>query len=551
MVSHEQHTLVGRKALGAALLAILGLIGSGAFAAESARKFYPDDPLLREPAPRPVTKVEPRKVDDIYDFLENMYATPRRAEKVVREGPHPARDINTLGDVPDSAWYTNRHFVRRMSLEELQRGPGNTTPPAANEDWLIVGAKSDGVMPGFVIEDGHKNRYMLKFDPPRFPELCSAADVIGSKAFYALGFDTPENYIVHFRRENLKISPGVQWRDPSGKKHPLTERVLDEMLQPQSKTADGTYRGLASRWIAGDIIGPFSYHGMRTDDPNDTVPHEDRRELRGLRVFAAWLNHQDTRSINTMDSLITENGVRYLKHYLLDFGSILGSDGVGPKPTWSGHQYAIDRKGAAFQVVTLGLLPPRWARSDYPNLGGVGLFDSWSFDPVAWKPNYPNPAFLLMDVEDGFWGAKQVASFTDDEIRALVQAGEYSDPRATEWVAECLIKRRDKIAEAWFSQALPLDRFRLVDGALAFDDLAQGRGAAPHEYTLKWVSYDRGGSATPLPDAVGRQAPPLRADTAYLAATIALANAADPCPRPVTVYLRPRSGALEVVGIDR
>src|SRR5262249_22710888 len=298
-------------------------------------------------------------------------------------------------------------------------------------------------------------------------------DDIGSKAFYALGYHTPENYIVHFRRENLEIAPHVTWRDPSGKKHPLTEHVVDQMLRPQPKAADGTYRGLASRWIAGDVIGPFSYRGTRSDDPTDTVPHEDRREMRGLRVFAAWLNHTDTRTINTMDSLVSENGSRYVKHYLLDFGSILGSDGVGPKPTWSGHQYAIDRKGAAFQVVTFGIFPPRWARSEYPKLGGVGLFDSWSFDPVAWKQNYPNPAFLLMDDQDVLWAAKQVASFTDDEIWALVQTGEYSDPRAADWIAECLMKRRDKIADAWFSRVLPLDKFRLVDGQLAFDDLAQ------------------------------------------------------------------------------
>ena len=83
-------------------------------------------------------------------------------------------------------------------------------------------------------------------------------------------------------------------------------------------------------------MGPFSYEGMRTDDPNDIVPHEDRRELRGLRVFAAWLNHHDTRSINSMDTLVEENGIRYLKHYLLDFGSILGSAGFAPKDPWNG-----------------------------------------------------------------------------------------------------------------------------------------------------------------------------------------------------------------------
>src|SRR5262245_55572198 len=181
MVSPKQQSIAERRTLRAAVIGILALIGSPAFAEESGKKFYPDDPLLREPAPGPVTRVATRKVDDIYDFLENSYVTPRRLGKIAGQA-HPARDVNTLGDVPDSPWYTNRHYVRRMSIEELQRGPGNAAPPAAGS-WTIVGAKNDGVTPGFMIEDGKKNRYLLKFDPTDYPELCSAADVIGSKFF--------------------------------------------------------------------------------------------------------------------------------------------------------------------------------------------------------------------------------------------------------------------------------------------------------------------------------------------------------------------------------
>ena len=62
------------------------------------------------------------------------------------------------------------------------------------------------------------------------------------------------------------------------------------------------------------------------------------------------------------------------------------------------------------------------------------------------------PRFSGWMREDAFWAARQVAAFTDEEIRALVETGEYSDPRAAEWIANCLIKRRDKIAAAWFSK---------------------------------------------------------------------------------------------------
>jgi hypothetical protein len=550
MVSHEQRSAVSRAVITA--LFTLGILWTpaarGQAGSPAAPKFCPDDPLLREPAPHPVKEVAKQDVDDLYDFLYNSFDVPRKEGKRVRQGPQPALDANTLGDVPDSAWYTNRHYYRRMSIEELKRGPGNTTPPSSGT-WRIVSAKTNGVTPGFVIEDEHKNRYVLKFDPPDYPELPSASDVIGSKALYALGYNTPENYIVHFRRENLAIGEGVTWRDAAGKKHPLTGRIVAELLKPQPKGPDGTYRGMASRYIAGKLAGPFSYDGMRTDDPNDIVPHEDRRELRGLNVFATWLNHHDTKAVNSMDTLVEENGRQYLKHYLLDFGDILGSDGIEPKYAWSGHEYTIDGKGALVQMVTLGFDVPRWQRAKYPDYKGVGRFDSWSLDPLTWKPNYPNPAFWMMDQDDAFWAAKQVAAFTDAEIRALVETGEYSDPRAAQWVAESLIKRRDKIADAWFSRVLPLDKFSVVDGKLTFEDLGAKRGGGSGQYSVRWTSWDGDGRATPLSEASDTQVPSFRSDTRYLAATFKPAGGAG--DDPVTVYLRRGDAGLQVVGIDR
>ena len=289
-----------------------------------------------------------------------------------------------------------------------------------------------------------------------------------------------------------------------------------------------------------------------TDDPNDIVPHQDRRELRGLAVFAAWLDHHDTRSINSVDSLVEENGAPYLKHYLLDFGSILGSNGTAPKHPWSGHEYTIHGKGSLVEMMTLGLDVPRWARAEYPNFTGVGRFDAWSFDPVTWKPNYPNPAFLLMDAEDAFWAAKQIAAFNEVDIRALVETGEYSDRRAEDWIVRCLIARRDKIMKTYFSKILPLDRFRVNRDQLEADDLAGQYGfACVRDYAVQWYTFDNStGAMMPLEGETTLSLPRRARDEsrgAYFAARIHN----DDSTQAVIVYVRNNSGRMEVVGVDR
>ena len=44
-----------------------------------------------------------------------------------------------------------------------------------------------------------------------------------------------------------------------------------------------------------------------------------------MAVFAAWLNHDDSRSINNLDTLVRDSGRTVIRHNLLDFGSTLGS----------------------------------------------------------------------------------------------------------------------------------------------------------------------------------------------------------------------------------
>jgi hypothetical protein len=181
--------------------------------------------------------------------------------------------------------------------------------------------------------------------------------------------------------------------------------------------------------------------------------------------------------------------------------------------------------------------------ADFPKLRGAGNFEAEYFDPMGWKTNYPNPAFLLMESADAFWAAKQVAVFRDDEIRALVETGEYSDPRTTAYISATIAARRDKIVRAWFPGRLPLDRFEVDGGVLRFSPIGQ-----PGPLRVSWAAFDpQTGRADPIPNLSGyevRQAVKARPEARYLSATIQDGNGAR-----VVVYVSAANG--KVVGLDR
>ena len=273
------------------------------------------------------------------------------------------------------------------------------------------------------------------------------------------------------------------------------------------------------------------------------MPHENRRDLRGLYVFFAWLNHTDAKAEQSMDSVVQENGLRYVKHFLLDFGDIMGSDSDSPKDPWRGHVYAFEFKPALAQFASLGLYVPRWELAHYPDIAAIGNFDSKSFDPDNWHTNYPVSAFGLRTPGDNYWAAKKVMAFSDRAIRAIVETGQYSDPRAVDWAARCLIERRNKIGRAFFRDVLPLDNFKVQNGELVFEDLAvKYQFEAPRAYAVQWSTFDNlSGGKTAIGGASRFVLPP--STSAILAADI---HAADP-RKTVTVYLR----GQQLIGIDR
>lgn len=509
------------------------------------QRFFPDDPIEVMPAPMSVGAIARTNNDEIFDFFEQSKTT-----KVYF--PPPAGGINTLGEVPDSEWFTNRHARQPMSRDELQSGGYYDEGPAP--PFEVIGGKSDGIMPGFRMKDAKGRKYFVKGDPIDYPEIATAAENIVSRFLYAVGYNTPKNKIAVIKVSDLSVSPSAKINLPGDKTRHMVWSDLQDFLRKVHRNPDGSVRVIASLAVEGENVGPFQYQGTRPDDPNDLVPHQNRRDLRGLFVVSAWLNNTDVKAGNTMDSVVEENGRRFIRHYQIDFGSALGSDGDRPKDARFGNEYALPTvPGAIKSILQLGLIPKDWERVDFPKLPGVGRFEADSFEPNEWKSDFPNRAFLSRLPDDDFWGAKQVMAFTDDDIRAVVETGQLSAPISVDYIVSVLCERRNKIGQTFFSKILPLDRFRVENGELLFDDLAVRYGfQPPRHYSVRWSRFDNADRKhEPIADAISARLPAEALNAApgtYFSASISvLGNRL----KPVSVYVRKENSGYKVVGIDR
>jgi len=536
--------------LGAALVTAAG--------GPSKPRFFPDDPLWTDDDKSLSVAKDIKEIEDTngYDFVLNTFSQPGKREDV------RAGNVNSLDEVPDSSWFTNRIGRQPMTAAELVKGP-DRYESISLEGWQVSGGKGSGLQPGFRMRDREGHTYQIEVDPPKNPELASGAEIIGTAFYHAFGYNTVDVYVAELDASKLVISEKATIRDPlNRKRRRLERRDIKEVLLKSARLPNGNYRVLASRFADGAPLGNFRYYGTRPDDPNDIVMHEHRRELRGARVFGAWLNHDDSRGINSLDMLMDTNGTRWVKHYMFDFGSILGSGTVHAQYHRPGNEYIFEWVPGWVTLGTLGFYVRPWALIDYPKVPpSVGRFEGKAFDPEKWKPEYPNPAFHNMRPDDAFWAARIVSKFDDGMVRAIVEKAKYSDPKATDYITQTLIVRRDKVLKTYLNQVNPLVDVAIdKSGTLTFENAAVlAKAATPAEsYTLQWFRFDNtqnektnaGDPVTitelraPVPSALG--------DGQYIGVTITGKHAQQSgWARPATFYFRRGSAGWETVGIER
>jgi hypothetical protein len=536
------------------LLAGAIAIAAGTPSSQSPR-FYADDPIAREPESQDASGARPSEIATIYELTYNLFVTSGHQPSGVR-----AQNINTIDEVPDSNWFTNRVGTVAVTPEQIARGP-NAGPPPDPSRWVLIREKSTGAQPGFTARDARGETWFLAFDPIPYPEGATAAVEIATKVFWALGYNQVETFITTFDPARVEIDPQATLRRPSGERTPFARDDINAILERVSRRPDGTYRVVAGRLIPGTILGNFRFSGTRPDDPNDLVPHEHRRELRALRVFGAWTNLTDLKAANTLDALVTENGRSVVRHYLQDVGSTFGMNNA--KHEWDlGYEHFYEGDATARRLLSFGFALSPWQTVDYVEYPSVGKFEGDRFDPRTWRPQTPTTAYIESRDDDSFWAARRLAAFNDELIRAAVRTGEFSDPAAEKHLGDVLIKRRNKITSLYLAAINPVVSPRLDQGGrLTFDNaaFAAGVAASPTTYRAAWSLFDNAtGETRPLQ---GTQSTTTAIDApaglpatagSMIAVEISADNQLYPTWRqPVRTHFRRDGGGWKLVGLSR
>jgi hypothetical protein len=198
----------------------------------------------------------------------------------------------------------------------------------------------------------------------------------------------------------------------------------------------------------------------------------------------------------------------------------------------------------------------------YTEHRSIGRFEGDQFDPTRWKPRVPTAAFLNAQADDNFWAARRVLAFSDAMIRAIVKAGQYSDPAAEAYLADVLIKRRDKIGRAYVPVINPIVDPVLDSSALTFGNAAVQAGisqAPGGGYRAEWFAFDNAtGASTPLgasSTTLTRMDPPgpLRTGVGgFVRIDVSAVNPPHPSwTVPVKIYFKRMPDGWRLVGLER
>ncbi len=436
----------------------------------------------------PVTVIddtEPTPVPARRDYNEAIYLSDVYLRRVLVDTLDPRRypeagDVNSMDEVPRSSWFMPNIGSVPLTLEG--------EPVRSFTILPISPSAGDG---GIVVADARGIRYELRRDPVDRPEMTTSAEFIASRLVRAFGLLAPEVWILDVAPTDFAGWNQSQPDDP--RLAPLRSFLLNG---PPS--VDGRYRVSATRWPMGIDVGIAPDLGVRADDPNDAIAHQDRRTLRALKVLGAWLDIRGLGVRKTRDCYVGPPGRGHVWHFLVGLGDFLGAAGVVRPGENKGLRTDL-AGGPGLTLASLGLWPGHNPPPTQTRWRAIGQLSD-SLDPGTFSTPLPYaPVRRALD-EDGYWAAKRIASIPIDLVRSAIHGAHITDPTARHELQRLILARRTRVVRYWLSRVTPCEVQRTKDRIVVLRDMAVELGEAQVSTTRYWATaLDQQGNRVTAP----------------------------------------------------
>lgn len=464
------------------------------------RDAHDDRPIA---IPRKSAFVEAFYLSDV--FLRRPVVDALDAERF----PH-ALDVNALDEVPRSSWFS----PVALEVGAFEKQYAADGPPRGRAQIEARGGH-------FVLTDARGKVYRLIGDHPTLPQVDTSAALIASRLVRALGYLTPETW----------------WVEPSALGVPRTAGPASE-------------RWVAVRWPVGVPLGATDMTYQRDDDPNDRIPHRDRRTLRALGVLAAWLDLRELGPSRLVDAYVGLPGRGHVRHFVVGLHDALGAGALGP--TTASRSVAGPVEGNALSnLLSLGLArpPARGARPERSLRAFQAQVDA------RYELGHPYEPVDRLLPSDGYWLAKRMIQIPASLVQRIVREARFSDASLERHVVRALEARRRTLASYWFSRVTPCEVEALSGRTLIVVDqaLAAGlEGAGDTRYVVSFLGDD-GKELTPprtvLPALAEVEIPIPELERDYVVVRVTAIRRGTPAPRAMEAHLKSDGSSLKWVGV--
>ena len=241
----------------------------------------------------------------------------------------------------------------------------------------------------------------------------------------------------------------------------LRQRLFRDPDQAHPEAIPSNYREDVEASLDYLILVPANVQFRASASRNTGVwqfgglKHEDRRELRGMGLLAAWLTWFDSRAENTKLRVDSTGSAIRLEHFLSDLGAGLGS-GTG----W------LSQHGEDPNALT-------WTFTHAEIVRGPGRMTT-PFRIQSYKPLVPTLAFQNMTVDDARWMARLIGQLSEAQLRAALVASGYNSAEAALYL-EKLINRRDQmVRDLGLANEIALLRPQGINREFSYDPATDG-----------------------------------------------------------------------------